>query len=194
MTFIYELRFDDGSVYVGYSTENAASKEARHRSLMSRGRHKNLHVQRKYDEFGLPEFIVVEEGDHINYDYEVRRIHRRRLEGVCLNIAAGGPGAPGVPQKKWRSNNTKARNRIATKKLWQDPTYRSKVMGAQAEAQNVGCPKGYKQSDEHRSKISQALRDAPTTSCDLCGKLVKQKYISRHRGSRVCIKLQKGNE
>lgn len=61
MIGVYGLLFSDNKVYIGSTSVSIGGRFHSHLKALKRRKHFNIHVQRTFDKYGEPEFLILEE-------------------------------------------------------------------------------------------------------------------------------------
>ena len=188
---LYRIRnLWDGKRYVGSSIDVPRRLRA-HRSLLERGIHDNIHLQRAWNRDGAEAFVF-EISKQVALD-DLREAEQKLLDRIIGKVryyninplADVPPDRTGqkMPRKAARATGAKLRGRpkseahkralsAARKKAWREGKYDSMIPNLQKIA---GNRKGKKQppfSAEHRAKIGAAVRERAQEKDSITGRFV----------------------
>lgn len=157
---IYRLTFSSGKVYIGQTVKSLKTRMNNHRQTMKLGSQLPVHnAWRLYGEPLIEVLAKYEDAESLNAaEIEFIKSHGC-ISPSGYNLADGGaPAGPKHPDTRAKiaakatgrkySEETKALVRENTKKQWQDPEYRAKVL--------AGVTKSM--TDERRALIGSANR------------------------------------
>lgn len=162
MSGIYELRFSNGSFYIG-SAVNIKARWRDHLSRLNRGKHVNRRVQRCFDKHGnYTATVLIECHKDVLLKYEQNWIDRYIGTEGCLNMAKQAGGGNTGPQ----SEETRAKRSASLKGRKHSPERRANASAAQkgrklSEEKRINLSKvmtGRKLSEEQKKKIAESTK------------------------------------
>jgi hypothetical protein len=117
--------------------------------------------------------------------YMIAVLGRKCHGGILHNHTDGGDGRSGwiaPPETRQKMSSTRRGKSLA----W--PESRPREFSPEARENMSKGHTGRKQSPEHNSSISNALKNLPKVCCIYCGKITNTQNMGRHQRSKSCKK------
>ena len=159
---VYALVFQTPSgekSYIGSTVQPFKKRLNYHLCELRLSRHPNIHLQRLWNNYGMPEFRVLEVCSNLT-EKEIRDREQAWIDNAnpseLVNI---GPATPSAAFGLKLTAEARAKIGEASRLHWKNPDYRKR----RAESNSIAF-KGRKFSKEHKEALSKAHKGIPLSS------------------------------